>query len=164
MMRRLATHKLVAGAALLGLTLSCGGGAADGKFTCMDLGVLVDGLAMSSSRSFAVNTRSASGYGVLTLFTSLTDANTSITRLDLTCTGSDDSNTTDYEFEDCTVSAGVATCVDGGVWQKASPGSTKFARRVDVNGVPDLECTYSVGTGSGGAPDLLSVRGRLCVN
>jgi hypothetical protein len=133
------------------------------KNQCVELGTLVDGLDMQSSRSFSVNRDNfAGGFDLLTVWVQLTDANSSITRFDVTCTVSDDGNSTDYEPQECTSASGTYTCVDSGVWQKASPGTSKFPLRLDVSGFPDFECTFSVGTGAGAAADLLTVKGRLC--
>jgi hypothetical protein len=48
------------------------------------------------------------------------------------------------------------------VFQKASPGSSYFSLRMDMDGYPDFACTFSVGAGAGAAGDLLTVKGRLC--
>jgi hypothetical protein len=129
---------------------------------CVDIGTLVNAQTMESSRSFSMDrTNGITGFTRLALLIELTDANTSITRFDVTCTESVDGNTTDYEPQECTVASGTATCVDSGVWQKASPGTAKWTYGVNLK-LPDLECTFSVGTGAGAAADLLTVKGRLC--
>lgn len=131
---------------------------------CVDIQAtsLISANQMTTSRSFSLNRDNAYGYEVLTLFVELTDANTSITRFDATCTVSTDGNTTDYTPQECTSSSGTYTCVDTGVWQKASPGTKNWPIRIDVTGFPDVECTFSVGAGSGASADLLTVKGRLC--
>lgn len=125
---------------------------------------LIDAAVMTSSPSFSINRPNLDGgFDLFMLLIKLTDADTSITRFDLTCTASDDGNTTDYFIQDCTVAAGVATCVDAGVWRKASPGSKNWSYRLDVSGWPDIECTATVGTGAATATiDKLSVTGRFC--
>ncbi len=142
------------------------GATSDGpRFQCQDLGNLITAQAMSSSRSFSLDrVNTAGGMGLLTLWVQLTDANTSITRFDGTCTVSDDGNVTDYTPQDCT-SGATCTSTDAGVWQKASPGTKKWPWRLDVNGFPDIECTFSVGTGAATAvSDVITVKGRLCTD
>lgn len=161
---------------LASLTAHMALGANDGpSFRCYDLvdptthsANLIDAQTMASSRSFSINRdNTAGGFGVLTLWVTLTDANQSITRFDATCTVSDDGNASDYTPQDCTAGA-TCTSTDAGIWQKATPTSgvttKRWPWRLDVNGLPDIECTFSVGTGSGAAADLLTVKGRICVD
>lgn len=132
-------------------------------YQCGDLGTLLNN-TMASSRTLSIDTPNAQGgYGVLNLEIALTDANTSITRIDMTCTVSDDGNSTDYTAQDCTAGA-TCTSTDSGIWQKASPGTKNWAWRVDMNGFPDIECVFSVGTGAGAAADTIVVKGRLCAS
>lgn len=133
---------------------------------CADMGIVINGLGLNASRAFEhEGTNRIDGWASMTLFVDLTDADDSITRLDLTCTGSHDNNTTDYEIQDCTIAAGVNTCVDGGVVQKAVADNQRApVYRVDVSGFADFECTFSVGAGAGAAADVLTVRGRLCAD
>lgn len=151
--------------ALLGLTVSIEA-AAQGKNACDTLGtagVLINAQGMDSSQSFTITQdNTQGGYGVLTLFIALTDANTSITRFDMVCTGSEDNNATGYILQSCAIAAGVCTSTDS-AWRKASPGTKNWPWRVDIEGFPDVECTFSVGTGAGAAADLLTVKGRMCV-
>ncbi len=124
---------------------------------------LIAAQGMDASRSLSINRDNATGgYDLLTLWVNLTDANTSITRFDVTCTVSHDGNSTDYTPQECTSASGTYTCVGTGIWQKASPGTSKFPLRLDVSGFPDIECTFSVGAGAGASIDLLTVKGRLC--
>jgi hypothetical protein len=156
---------LAAALALLVPTLAAAAGT-DAPYIdrCADIPAsdLISAQTMESSRSFSYNRTNAQGFDTLTLWVQLTDADTSITRFDVTCTVSDDGNSTDYEPQECTSASGTYTCVDSGVWQKASPGTSKFPIRLDVSGFPDFECTFSVGAGAGAAADLLTVKGRLC--
>jgi hypothetical protein len=136
--------------------------AAHAKLRCSQITTEVAGLAMSSSRSasFDGDNRTQS-YDFVIYYFDLTDANTSITRFDSTCTVSFDGNVTDYTPQDCTAGA-TCTSTAAGVWQKASPGSAKWSWRLDLKGYPDHECTFSVGTGSGAAADPLTVRRQMC--
>lgn len=129
---------------------------------CVDLGDVIDAQTMESSRSFSVDRDTIGGWGALSVYISLTDANTSITRFDLDCTASYDGNVTDFTLQSCAVATGVCTSSDA-TWQKASPGSTNWVWRVDVEGYEDVECTVSVGAGTGAAADVVTVHGRLCV-
>ena len=124
---------------------------------------VINALGMDSSRAFEwEGTNSAGGWNVATLWIELTDANSSITRFDATCTVSHDNNTSDYTPQDCTAGA-TCTSSGSGVWQKATPGTAKWPWRVDITGFYDFECTFSVGTGSGAAADTLTVYRQLCV-
>lgn len=129
-----------------------------------DSSPLIDAAVMSGSPSFSINRPNLSGgFNILRLFLRLTDADSSITRFDWTCTVSDDGNATDYTPQECTVAAGVATCVNAGVWQKATPGTANWSYRVDTSGWPDMQCTASVGAGAATAVvDVLTVTGMYC--
>jgi hypothetical protein len=162
--------------ALSALALSPSGAKANtvsGRSSCVDLPLsdgsvtpLLDAVTMESSRAFTFDLTSvASGYDLAVLWVSLTDANSSITRFDTTCTVSRNSNTTDYTPQVCDdTSDGVCTQTSGNVFQKATPGSANWPIRLDVAGYPDLECTFAVGAGAGAAADLLTVYLRLCVD
>lgn len=129
----------------------------------------IAGLALTSSRAFTytqVNDTAPRGYyKTMEVWYTLVDADSSITRLDLTCTGSRDNNTTDGVPQDCTsVASGVATCVSGGVWRTATPASSTRHLTIDISKVPDVECTFAVGTGSATAvDDIITVWRRVCV-
>lgn len=139
------------------------------KRACVDLTsggsvLLIDGLDMTTSRTFSYDgPNSSGGYDLVVLFLSLTDANASITTFRTECTVSANGNTTDYVPQSETISSGVATQVDAGVWHKASPGTKNWPVRIDMAGYPDFECTFSVQAGSGAGIDLLTMRGRACV-
>lgn len=133
-----------------------------GMRSCIDLGVVIDAQGMDASRNFELDRPNGSpGAGLLVVWIELTDGNTSITRFDMSCTASHDGNTTDYTIQSCTVASGDCTS-DDSTWRKASPGTANWPWRIDVEGYPDIQCAFSVGTGSGAAADLLTVRGRLC--
>jgi hypothetical protein len=133
----------------------------------------IDALALTSSRAFTWtqpnDTAPRGYYKTLDVIFTLTDANASITRLDWTCTGSRDNNSTDGTPLDCTsVTAGVATCVPTGVWRQERSagvglGSGTYRFPIDIRNVADLECTASVGAGAAAAGDTISVWRRVCV-
>lgn len=120
--------------------------------------------AMTGSPSFGID--QDGDYGErpkVTLFVSLTDADTSITRLDVTCTTSDDGNTTDYVPQIPKVDSGVATLSDGLIFRKSSPGTKNMAIGFDLENDPDFECTLTVGAGSATAViDVVTVEVRMC--
>lgn len=144
---------------LLAPSLAFAGG---GTQACSSVVTQVDALAMTSSRSFSYNGPASSDYGLATVYIDLTDSNSSITTFTATCTVSHDGNSTDYTPQECSSSSGTYTCVDTGVWNKATPGTKKWPLRLDLEGYPDFECTFSVGGGSGGSGDLLTVKTQLC--
>lgn len=132
---------------------------------CVDVQAtsLINANQMTTSRSFSLNRDNSEGFDELTLLNSLTDIDSSITRFDMVCTVSNDGNVTDYKPQICSEAGGTYTCVDTGTWQKAMSGTTKWRLIVKLRGMPDAECTYSVGTGSGASADVLTVNGRLCL-
>jgi hypothetical protein len=118
---------------------------------------------MASTRTFELEQpEGTGGFDVLRLSFKLVDSNTSITRFDTTCTVSDDDNTTDQTPQECTVTTGTATCVNSGVWQKASPGTLNWPYKLNISTFNDVECTLSVGAGAGAAGDTIIVTGKWC--
>lgn len=107
---------------------------------------------------------SQDAYSLLTLWTDLTDANTSITQFDITCTVDQAKGADDFTPQVCGSGSTVATCVqvDTGFWQKASPGTKKWPTRIDVFGYPDVECVLDVGAGTGASADAIVVDYTLC--
>lgn len=157
-------HLALIAALLVAPAAHAGGGSTE---NCADLGTVISAQTMASSRSFTYDwPNTFGGYDTLALYITLLDADVSITRFDITCTVSDDGNVTDYAPQECTVASGVATCVDAGVWQKASPATAAdtvyWSNRLDLVGFPDFQCAFSVGAGSGTAADVLTVKARLC--
>ncbi len=123
----------------------------------------VAGLAMSSSRSFSEV--AGAGWSKLHLYFDLTDGDTSITRLDMACTVSNDSNATAFPPTICdSVADGVCTLTRVTGWQIASPGSVKWKVTMALDDSHAYSCTVSVGAGSGGAGDLLTVERELCAD
>ena len=118
---------------------------------------------MDASKSFGIDQKNDKPTRPLVdLIVKLTDANTSITRFDTTCTVSHDANTTDITPQSVSVTDGTATQNDSLVFQKASPGTKNFLVSFDLLSMPDFECTFSVGAGSGAAADVITVDVRMC--
>ena len=150
------------------------GGAAPGpQRNCLDIHVdlnpantlkLIDGLAVSAAPSFSVNLNNAYGYDLAVVWVELTDANSSILTFQAVCTVSRDGNTTDSVPQKSTIDllTGIATQTDVNTWQKASPGTKNWPIRLDLEGFPDFECTFSAVAGVAEAGDLLDVYARVC--
>ena len=133
-------------------------GATGKKNAYQRVGELIDDAGLDTTPSFSMTNIPSSGtWGLMVVYVQVTDANDSVTALNMTCTGSIDNNTTDYTMQDCTVSGGTATCVDLS-WTKDPSGIASPKRwpwRVDVEGFEDVECTF---TNTGGvAADKLDV-------
>lgn len=140
--------------------------AGGGSQLCSPVVTRVSALGMDSSRSFSYDGPGTSDYGLAVLYIDLTDANSSITKFTTTCTVSYDGNTSDFTPQECSSASGTYNCVDTGVWNKGDgitgPGTKKWPLRLDIEGFQDFECTFSVGSGSGAAGDLLTVKTQLC--
>lgn len=131
--------------------------------SCVLLTEVVDAQGMDSTQSFGItqdNTKPTRP--LVDLIIKLTDANTSITRFDTTCTVSHDDNTTDITSQSATEATGVTTQNDNLIFRKASPGSKNWLVSFDLHTMPDFECSLAVGAGSGAAADLVTVDVRLC--
>lgn len=120
----------------------------------------VNGLDLQASRAWTHDGTDNESWGLMTVLVNLSQQNT-VTRVDLTCTGSDDGNTTDFALQDCAISAGACTSSDA-TWQKTVAAADQWVWRVDLLGLPDWECTMSVGAGSGTSTDVITVKTRVC--
>jgi hypothetical protein len=150
---------------LIPVSLQAESGPIGPKQFCVPLdNPLIATSAMTSSRSFTINRPNLmGGVDYMMLYIKLVDADASITRFDVTCTASEDGGTTVYTPQECTTAGGTATCVDAGVWQKASPGTKNWRYKLRINGSSDWTCTFSVGTGAATAViDTVQVDGRIC--
>ena len=160
------TKQLLTGLLVALLAVPALGAGMDGKRACVDLNKATEqvaGLDMQASRSLSYDGANTSGgYDLLVLWIQLTDADSSITTFRTTCTVSRDGNTTDYTPQVDTVTSGVATQTDSGIFEKASPGTKSWPARMGIAGYPDFECTFSVAAGAGADVDLLTVHARLC--
>lgn len=139
---------------------------------CKDLDTtavpVIDAAVLTATQTFTytqTNSTAASGfYKSMEVFMTLVDANSSISRLDWTCTGSRTNNATSVTPLDCSsVAAGVATCVAGGVFRTAVAGSAIYHFAIDISRVPDISCSLTVGGGAATAvSDVISVWRRVC--
>ena len=112
--------------------------------------------AAAGTRTFALTEQDMRGYGILTVFVDF--AHSAATDVQMVCSASDDQGTTDFPVQSCAVAAGVCTSTDAN-WTKAVAGNDEWIWRVDIVGIPYLECVFS-GT-SGGASDKVVVTGYL---
>lgn len=128
------------------------------RHASINLGTLISAQDLSASRSFAIN-NSMLGMGIMALLIDLTDANSSVTNLSMTCTISDNDNVSDFKMQTGSISSGTITLFDS-TWSKNNPGGSTgdIILRVDTIGIPgDTECTFS-DTGGDGS-DTITVRG-----
>ncbi len=142
----------------LALSLFLGQGAVGPRHANINLGTLISAQDLSASRSFSVN-NNVLGMGIMLLLVDLTDANSSVTNLTMTCTVSDNDNVSDFKMQTCSLAAGVCTSNDT-TWSKSNPGGSTgdLVWRVDILSIPgDTECTFT-DTGGDGS-DTITVRG-----
>jgi hypothetical protein len=144
--------------AILFAVLIIGQGAIGPRHANIQLGTLINAQDLSASRSFSIN-NAILGMGIMTLLIDLTDANSSVTNLSMTCTISDTDNVTDFKMQTGSIASGTITLFDS-TWSKNNPGGSTgdIVLRVDTIGTPgDTECTFS-DTGGDGS-DTITVRG-----
>jgi len=112
----------------------------------VSLGTKIASLGLDAARSFEIeNLRQSGIWGLMVVYIHLTDADDSTTALNMICTGSEDNNTTPYALHDCTIAAGLATCVNVS-WTTDPSGVTSpkaWIWRIDIEGIEDIECTFS---------------------
>jgi hypothetical protein len=130
---------------------------------------VIDNGVLTSTQTFRLDQVNDGGaWSIYMVYFELTDANGSVDRLDLTCTGSLNSNTSDSIPLTCTDadSDGIFVCVATGVFRTtvdASGGVEKHHLPIEIVGVPDVECSFTVGTGAATASvDTIDVWRRLC--
>lgn len=123
-------------------------------------GTVINDLDLSASRSFEVNLspgQLGGVWGLMTAYICVTDADDSVTALNMSCTTSHDGGSTDYTLQDCAVSSGACTSSDAS-WTKNPSAITSpkcWPWRVDIESLPHIECTI---TDTGGdASDTLNV-------
>jgi hypothetical protein len=125
-------------------------------------GTVINAVALdTASESFAINMSNtpANGvWGLMTVWVSIADADNSTTAINMSCTGSPDGGTTDFTLQDCaSVVDGVCTSANAS-WTKNPAAITSPKRwpwRVDIEGIPEIECTFT-DTG-GAAADTITV-------
>lgn len=127
---------------------------------CRDMGVQVDGIAVDQSPSFSYNGDNAGNWGLAVILIQLTDADQSISAFNLTCTGSDDGNTTNYKLQSIEVATGIGTSTDYSV-TKDPNGTSNWGWRFDIEGYPDIKCTVT-DTGAAATIDVVTIKLRMC--
>lgn len=135
-----------------------GAGNSPSRHYRLNLGTLVDGLTLDTSRTFNINDLPAET-GQLTLLMNLS-GQSGVTRVDVQCYGSDDDGSTDYAIQSADVTSGAATLSDA-IARKTVSAADQWAVRLDTLGFEDLECTVSAGAGTGDPNDIVSVKGSL---
>lgn len=132
--------------------------AGEPKSTRICLGVkLATATLDAASTTFEVEMpNDAQGYDLAIVYLNVVDGGASgITAINMSCTASEDNNSTDATIQDCTVVGGVCTSSDAS-WTK-DPAATggRWPWRVDISGFEDFECTF---TDTGGdASDTIQV-------
>lgn len=112
----------------------------------------------ASSSSFTFNKQNAVRLGIwdkVLVWVTVVDAANNVSAITMSCTGSRDEGTTDYGFEDCSVSSGVCTSSAASWVRNPGTGTTRWLWRIDSTGVPEVECTFT-DTG-GGATESIAV-------
>lgn len=120
-------------------------------------------LDVASSTFTVTQTPNSGTYGLMNVYFSLVDADNSVTAITLTCSSSLNNNTTSYRWTDCTVAAGVATCVPLTFTVNPSgfAAPKNWQLRIDIEGLEDTSCVV---TDTGGlVADTLSVSVGLAV-
>jgi hypothetical protein len=83
-------------------------------------------------------------WALMSVWVKVTDGDNSVTAITMSCTGSEDQNTTDFTLQSCVVASGACTSSNAS-WVKDPSGMTtkNWVWRVDIEGVPDIECTFT---------------------
>lgn len=149
---------LALAALAVSMTMSCG--AVGWMSRCSGWTTQVSGLDLQASRSWTHDGDDGEDWGLLTVLINLSQQNT-VTQVDMICSGSDDGNSTDYVFQECAVASGACTSSDA-TWEKTVAAADQWAWRVDTGGLPDWQCTISVGAGAGTSTDVITVKTRVC--
>lgn len=97
------------------------------------------------STSFTVDRSSGGLFGLMMVFVEITDADNSVIGIAMACTASDDTNTTDWALQTCTVSGGTATCLDLAFNKDPQliTSPKRWMNRIDIEGVQSVECTIT---------------------
>ncbi len=124
--------------------------------------IVINDLDLTTSRSFTLNVDNRNNWGLLSVWVNF--SYNTVTRVDMTCTNSLDGGTTEYEIQSCDNSTiGVCVSEDSGVFRKTVSANKKWGPwRLNVEGIADVTCTFSVGAGSGSSSDKITVTTRLC--
>lgn len=114
----------------------------------LDLGEKIAATTLdAASTTFEVEVSRGVSFGLATVWVSVLDAGDGVTDISMTCTGSKDNNTTDYDLQSCATSAGTCTSTDS-TWSKDPSGNTavdtkRWPWRVDIEGINDFECIFT---------------------
>jgi len=139
---------------------------------CSDATTCITAVGTDASRSFKVDntiqgTFAPVGSGLLLVWVALTDANDSVTGVSLACTGSYDDNTTDFRIPSCPWDSVNLrfNCESGSLfWNPSDETSADIKYQVfryDVEGIEDLECTFTFTNGAAG--DTITARQSFAV-
>ncbi len=125
-------------------------------------GTLISAATLDANRSYTVQRKNQGAWGVLVNYISVTDDNTSISDITMTCYAGYDGNAPAYTIQDCSIVSGACTSNDA-TWSKdpAPSATTKWVWRVDIEGLEDVKCEF-VPTG-GAVADTISVDVELAV-
>lgn len=154
-------------ATLLILTLPTGAAAyQDGpKNVDINLGTLINAQTLASARTATINGNVIKGYGIVSLYATVTDANDSETGVSVACTSAPTSGGTEYRVPTCVWDSGNTryNCEAGPMFwnpsDETSPKSQVF--RIDVEGLSNLTCSFTFVGGAAG--DSITVTGRAAV-
>jgi hypothetical protein len=119
-------------------------------------GTVITTTALSaSSTSFTVNLDNPATngvWGLAVLWVSIVDADNSVTAINASCTASPNGGVTDFTLQDCsTLASGVCTSSNAS-WTKNPSAITspkRWAWRADIEGFPEIECTFTDTGGDG---------------
>ncbi len=102
----------------------------------------------ASTRSFTLS--DIQGWGLLILYIDHS-AHSTLTKVVMTCTASNDASTTDFEIQGCTMSNGDCYSYDGS-WIKGDPvaisGVKRWPWRIDTMGFENVSCSFVFTNGS----------------
>lgn len=103
---------------------------------------------LSASQDFEVEVGRSRIFGLASIWICVTDADDSVTEVEMTCTGSHDNNTTDYVLQE--IDAAGASTDEPSLSKNPSAMANKcWLWRLDIEGVEDFECTLSDTGGDG---------------
>jgi hypothetical protein len=120
-------------------------------------GTVIDGLDLSTTRSFTVSVPSPAVmgiYGLMVVYVCVNDASNSVSDLRSTCSGYHTAGGQPYPLQACkTYVDGVCELVDGKWFKDPGSGLTCYPFRVDIEGFPNVGCDF-VPTGADGDESL----------
>jgi hypothetical protein len=125
-------------------------------------GTVINAVALdTASESFAINMSNAPAngvWGLMLVWVDVVDADDSTTAVNMACTGSPNGGAKDFVPQECaSVVDGLCTS-ENPSWRKNPSAMTSpksWFWRVDIEGIPEIECTFT-DTG-GAAADTITV-------